>query len=183
MAIELISTVIPKNGQDFAIALANDIKGGIHSVNTIEERNAISIHRLAEGMLCYVKNEQKMYQYKNGTWVVFVTSSSSSAGGGGGGYWFGTTPPDDTNLIWIDTSGDNPDSNFTDDIVNEFREVISGLQAEIYELKVLVGQIIEGGYTPGGGGNGGPSGASGDNIITENNDTLVTENGDPIIIE
>ena len=74
MAIELISTVVPKNGQSFAIALANDIKGGLHSVNSIDERNTISTDRLAEGMLCYVKG-QGMFQYVEGTWNTFSQSS------------------------------------------------------------------------------------------------------------
>ena len=74
MAIELISTVVPKNGQSFAIALANDIRGGLHSVDSIDERNAIPTDRLAEGMLCYVKG-QGMFQYIQNEWESFAQSS------------------------------------------------------------------------------------------------------------
>ena len=74
MAIELISTITPKNNGGFAIALAHDIQGGLHSVDSIDERDAISKERLAEGMLCYVAND-KMYQYTNGSWSVFSMSS------------------------------------------------------------------------------------------------------------
>ena len=74
MAIELISTIVPKNGQSFAIALANDIRGGLHSVETIGERNTIPTDRLAEGMLCYVKGKG-MYQYVQGDWNSFTQSS------------------------------------------------------------------------------------------------------------
>lgn len=74
MAIELISTVVPKNGQSFAIALANDIRGGLHSVDSIDERNAIPTDRLAEGMLCYVKG-QGMFQYIQNEWESFTQSS------------------------------------------------------------------------------------------------------------
>lgn len=74
MAIELISTIVPKNGQSFAIALANDIRGGLHSVETIEERNTIPTDRLAEGMLCYVKGKG-MYQYVQDDWNTFTQSS------------------------------------------------------------------------------------------------------------
>ena len=74
MAIELISTIVPKNGQSFAIALANDIRGGLHSVETIGERNTIPTDWLAEGMLCYVKGKG-MYQYVQGDWNSFTQSS------------------------------------------------------------------------------------------------------------
>lgn len=74
MAIELISTVIPKNGQDFAIVLANDIQGGLHSVHSITERNNISSSRLQEGMLCYVRDEG-MFQYIGDEWVSFSQTS------------------------------------------------------------------------------------------------------------
>lgn len=78
MAIELISTVIPKNNQTYPIALANDIKGGLHSVSSIEERDNIPQQRLQNGMLCYVNND-KMYQYIDGTWIDFYSGSGNSS--------------------------------------------------------------------------------------------------------
>lgn len=74
MAIELIDTIKPKNNQGFPIAISNDIKGGIHHVDTLSERDTISEDRLSEGMLCYVK-EHGMFQYTNGGWDMFSQSS------------------------------------------------------------------------------------------------------------
>lgn len=78
MAIELISTITTKNNGNYAIALSNEIRGGIHSKKTIAERDNISSDRLQEGMLCYVSQAGQYYQWKNEQWVVF------SVGGEGG---------------------------------------------------------------------------------------------------
>lgn len=46
-------------------------KGGLKSVDTIEERDLIPAERTEEGMLCYVKNDPSeihTYQYKDGRW-------------------------------------------------------------------------------------------------------------------
>ena len=58
MAIELIDTITPKNGQNFAIALSNEIKGGIHQKDTFDEMLAIPTERRQAGMICYVKADQ-----------------------------------------------------------------------------------------------------------------------------
>lgn len=58
MAIELIDTITPKNGQNFAIALSNEIKGGIHQKNSFDEMLAIPTERRQAGMICYVKADQ-----------------------------------------------------------------------------------------------------------------------------
>lgn len=58
MAIELIDTITPKNGQDFAIALSNEIKGGIHQKDSFDEMLAIPSERRQPGMICYVKADQ-----------------------------------------------------------------------------------------------------------------------------
>lgn len=78
MAIELIATVTPKNNQTYPIVLSNDIKGGLHSVSSIAERDSISTQRLQNGMLCYVEND-KMYQYVNGEWIEFYSGSPNSS--------------------------------------------------------------------------------------------------------
>lgn len=80
MAIELISTITTKNNGGYAIALANEIKGGLHTKDTLAERNAISTQRLQEGMLCYVIEDKSYYQWKDEQWVEFTVS-----GGGGNG--------------------------------------------------------------------------------------------------
>ena len=80
MAIELISTITTKNNGGYAIALANEIKGGLHTKDTLAERDAISTQRLQEGMLCYVIEDKSYYQWKNEQWIKFTVSD----GGGNG---------------------------------------------------------------------------------------------------
>lgn len=75
----VIASVRPQSTLDtFATALANEIRGGYHTVNDISARNNISSDRRARGMLCYVIGEDTFYQLKNGTtnddWVVFEAS-------------------------------------------------------------------------------------------------------------
>ena len=52
MAIELISTVKPKNNGTFPIVEANDIKGGYYSVESIEIRDTIPEKNARYAMLC-----------------------------------------------------------------------------------------------------------------------------------
>ena len=63
MAIELISTAIPKNKGNFPIVLSNDIKGGIHYTETIDDMNNIPESKLQLGMLCYVKGLKTYFSY------------------------------------------------------------------------------------------------------------------------
>jgi hypothetical protein len=58
VAIELIDTITPKNGQNFAIALSNEIKGGIHQKDSFDEMLTIPTERRQAGMICYVKADQ-----------------------------------------------------------------------------------------------------------------------------
>jgi hypothetical protein len=54
--LEIISEFRPKNGQNFAIADVNDLRGGYIQVTTLEEMNAfLTTNKLKYGMLCYVK--------------------------------------------------------------------------------------------------------------------------------
>ena len=78
MAIELISTITTKNNGGYAIALANEIKGGLHTKDTLAERDAISTQRLQEGMLCYVIEDKSYYQWKNEQWIEFTVSGGSN---------------------------------------------------------------------------------------------------------
>lgn len=57
MAVYLIDTVRPKNDLSFPIALSNDLYGGLHFANSIQERNNIPQERRVPGMLCYVKGD------------------------------------------------------------------------------------------------------------------------------
>lgn len=82
MAVELISEIIQKNGQDFALVDANNIRGGFYQVTTMDERNAIPDKRKKNGMLCFVLNDPDKvftYQWLNGYWI------KAQLGGGGGG--------------------------------------------------------------------------------------------------
>ena len=54
MAIQLIDTVTPVNNQPYPIVYSDDIQGGYHSVNSLEERDAIPMQRRQANMLCYV---------------------------------------------------------------------------------------------------------------------------------
>ena len=71
MGIEIIDTLVQKNGQTFPIVNTNDIKGGFHQVETISQRDNIPEDCKLDGMYCYVKNDPekiKLYQLENGIW-------------------------------------------------------------------------------------------------------------------
>ena len=63
MAIEVISTIRPKNNGDFPIVLSNDLKGGIHYVEKINDIELIPKDRVQYGMLCYAKKEDSYFVY------------------------------------------------------------------------------------------------------------------------
>ena len=121
MAIELISTVKPKNGGQFPIVEANDIKGGYYSVESIEVRDSIPDGRRMPGMLCYVWGD-KIYKLGDDlrTWKTFTVDGGSSGSGtevGSNGIWIGTSePPDDTFVLWIDTRDEGIDESFSSSV-------------------------------------------------------------------
>jgi len=82
--IEIISELRPKNGQKFAIADVNDLRGGYIQVETIEEMEALTItNKLKYGMLCYVKyvnTDLHMYIYRDG-WEIWEGQGGSGGGG------------------------------------------------------------------------------------------------------
>lgn len=82
MAVELISEIVQKGGQDFALVDANNIRGGFYQVTEMSERDAIPDKRKKNGMLCFVLNDPDKvftYQWLNGYWI------KAQLGGGGGG--------------------------------------------------------------------------------------------------
>lgn len=93
----LISAAIrPNDSLDLiASAYASEIKGGLHTVTTTSERNAIIFERREWGMMCYVTNDNKTYQLtynysdtnimNNTNWKEF--SGSGNGSGGGGSEW------------------------------------------------------------------------------------------------
>lgn len=56
---------------DYPTHLAQYGKGGYRTVSCIAERNAIPELRREEGMLVWVVSEEKLYQLRNGYWVLF----------------------------------------------------------------------------------------------------------------
>lgn len=104
------AAIRPNDSLDpIASAFAYEIKGGLHTVSDISDRNAIIFERREWGMMCYVTNQNKTYQLKyafssssimdNGNWVEFSGSGGSGGSGGGGSEWIDsvksiqTTPP------------------------------------------------------------------------------------------
>lgn len=153
MAIELISTIKPKNNGEFPIVEANDIKGGYYSVASIEERDKIPSGRRQPGMLCYVLGD-KIYKLNDdlNTWNELKT------GGGGGevvesnNIWIGTQPPTEKGYkLWIDISDEVLDETFSSAIINEFKNIISSLTNRVVQLEKEVEYLKAnggGGTTP-----------------------------------
>lgn len=76
MAVTIADTFAPKNNLDFPVVESKDVKGGIHCVESTEERDALLTSQKAEaGMLVYVKgadgSQGKTYQM-NDTKTAFV---------------------------------------------------------------------------------------------------------------
>lgn len=152
MAIELISTIKPKNNGEFPIAEANDIKGGYYSVASIDERDKIPSGRRQPGMLCYVLGD-KIYKLNDdlNTWNELKT------GGGGGevvesnNIWIGTQPPTEEGYkLWIDISDEVLDETFSSAVINEFKNIISSLTNRVVQLEKEVEYL----KANGGGGGG-----------------------------
>ena len=140
MAIELISTVKPKNNGTFPIVEANDIKGGYYSVESIEIRDTIPEGRRMPGMLCYVWRD-KIYKLQDDlvTWEEFVVGTGEGGGGSvtSNGIWIGTSePPNDSYVLWIDTSDESLDESFSSLVINEFKSILTSLSNRIIKLEL-----------------------------------------------
>ena len=61
--------VTPDDSDTWAVAEANDIKGGLHSVKTKEDLKSISEARQMAGMTVYVQDEDKYYEKRNDSFV------------------------------------------------------------------------------------------------------------------
>ena len=145
MAIELISTVKPKNGGQFPIVEANDIKGGYYSVESIEVRDSIPDGRRMPGMLCYVWGD-KIYKLGDDlrTWKTFTVNGGSGTEVGSNGIWIGTSePPDDTFVLWIDTRDEGIDESFSSSVINEFKSILNSLTNRIVQLESDVSYLME----------------------------------------
>jgi hypothetical protein len=73
------------NRDQYPTAYANEIKGGHHTVSTLEHRNSIPHERRSEGMFCTVTTQKVTYQLlggiENSNWEVFTTSGGGSSDG------------------------------------------------------------------------------------------------------
>ena len=179
MAIELISTVKPKNNGDFPIVEANDIKGGYYSVASIEERDKIPSGRRQPGMLCYVLGD-KIYKLNDdlNTWNELKT------GGGGGevvesnNIWIGTQPPtEDGYKLWIDISDESLDETFSSAVINEFKNIISSLTTRVIQLE----KEVE--YLKANGGGGGSEPIEPDPPTTTSDILMTFEDGSILTFE
>ena len=155
MAIELISTVKPKNNGTFPIVEANDIKGGYYSVETIEIRDSIPEGRRMPGMLCYVYGD-KIYKLADDliTWEEFKTGSIEDPSATPNGIWIGVSPPPNDNtdyVLWIDTSDQSLDESFSSLVIDEFKNILTSLTNRVIKLEEDVAYLKE----FGGGGGGG----------------------------
>jgi hypothetical protein len=89
----LISAPIRPNSSldPIASAWAKEIKGGLHTVSNVSERNSIIFQRREWGMMCYVTDENKTYQLfynysdndimNNSNWKEFTSGSGSGSNG------------------------------------------------------------------------------------------------------
>jgi hypothetical protein len=64
----VVTGYITTTDQDdkYATNIDNLGKGGVHSVESLEDRDAISVDRRSRGMLCYVNDNASMYQLVSG---------------------------------------------------------------------------------------------------------------------
>ena len=80
--IELIGQLKPKNNGTFPIADVNDLKGGYIQLESTTELNAyLDTGKVKQGMLAYVAETNKIYQFQQGIWIPW----SGGSGGGDGG--------------------------------------------------------------------------------------------------
>lgn len=136
MAIELISTIKPKNGGSFPIAEANDIKGGYYSVESIEIMESIPVGRRSAGMLCYVIGD-KIYKLNDtlDNWDEFNVAGDSQSNG----IWIGKNPPPSNKyILWIDISDESIAESFSNQVIDEFKNILTTLTSRILKLESRV---------------------------------------------
>lgn len=65
--IVVFNTVVTTSTEDpYPVVETNDVKGGLHSVPTILDRQKIPLPRRMKGMMCYVEETGKTYQLVDG---------------------------------------------------------------------------------------------------------------------
>lgn len=132
----VISTVrTPSSNDRFPTAFANEIKGGVHSVDTLSDRDKIPEERRSVGMLCYVAEDGEYYKLgQDNEWSWFDTSASEA-----GARWghINGTMSDQTDLNSA-LSGKVNNSTFTshtgDSNIHFTQEQISITESQISDL-------------------------------------------------
>ena len=69
MSIPLISNITQSNDGEFWLVDSNAIYGGLYHVNNTSQMNNLPTARLKQGMLCYVKQDDAYYKYKDEQWI------------------------------------------------------------------------------------------------------------------
>lgn len=177
MAIELISTIKPKNNGSFPIVESNDIKGGYYSVENVQERDNIPLGRRLAGMLCYVKGD-KIYKLDDTlqTWEEFTVAGTGEVKSNE--IWIGTTPPTIEGIkIWVDTSDETLDETFSSSVIDEFKNILTSLTNRVIQLEKEVEYLkANGGGVPPIDPN--PPVTTSDSILTfEDGSVLTFEDG------
>lgn len=115
------------------------------------------------GAKCFVGAESKYYSYYNNKWYDDRS------------YIISDTPPENTDLIWIDTSGDVKDYNSTITMDALF-QTLQVFYQEILDLKERVKYLEE-------HGGGGSVIVTRDSLLLETGEKLVLEDGTELLLE
>lgn len=69
----ITKTIKPISFSDIPVCSSNFVKGGVHTVQSITDRNNIPESRQLLGMICFVKDNQQTYQLQfNGTTKIWI---------------------------------------------------------------------------------------------------------------
>lgn len=145
MPIELIDMIKPKNNGKFPILDAVDIKGGHHTLDTMEELLNMPENMKVVGMTCYVRDIEKRYVLKNRNGNIEWLEDKAK-----GGVEISDTPPtgdDKHEIIWVDNTGDMvqlPDDP-THPTLAAIQATLVDYQNRIDTLEYITRGIIDGG--------------------------------------
>lgn len=151
------------------------------SFDTLEQMK--NCNDVPNGFVTYCNEDKKRYTYDAsneptetlGKWKIYTVS-----GGDGGSNNVAMQPeePDDEDAIWFDTDGPNTITNSDSAIINEMKEIIQALTAEVRSLKARV-EYLE---LNGGGGTGNPD-TPVEPDVPESEFDILLEDGTPLLLE
>ena len=157
MSVNIIDTLKQMNGGEFPIVDSNDVSGGYYQVGTVEEMNAIPDRRKKIGMLCFVEEQSKIYQWigsENDTsekddsdntlpkrgWIEFKIGGSELD------VYFGELEPEDglgDETIWFNSIDfiqfeyeDNPINKEIKSSINMMNKKLASLESRTLELEM-----------------------------------------------